>query len=86
MVTGSSVFPAPSSGSPYTSQPPAGASSVLLDGQLVNSGSYTQNVTFTGTSTYLYADSTKANRKIAFSIAGIEYIVPSGSSFQTMEG
>lgn len=57
---------------------------MLLDGQLVNSGSYTQNVTFTGTSTYLYADSTKANRKIAFSIAGIEYIVPSGSTVATL--
>ena len=56
---------------------------MLLDGQLVNSSSYTQNVTFTGTSTYLYANSPSLNGRASFIINGTEYSVPAGTTLLT---
>jgi hypothetical protein len=56
---------------------------VLLDGQLVSSGSYTQNVTFTGTVTYLYAHSPNASALPTFTIDGSDYIVTPGSTVTT---
>ena len=53
---GQSTFPAPSTGASYSSQPPANASSVLLDGSLVNSTSYSTTLTGTGASWLLYAN------------------------------
>ena len=55
-MSGSSVFPAPSSPAVYSSQPPVNASSVLLDGQLITSSGFATTITGTGGALYVYAN------------------------------
>jgi len=87
-MSGSSVFPVPSSITSYSSQPPVNASSVLLDGQLVISGTYTTTISGPNAPVYLY---TNGVAPAVFTISGNTYtptagvvtpttsIVPSGS-------
>jgi len=77
---GLQVFPAPSGGSSYSSQPPASASSVLLDGQLVNSLSTSTSVTGTGAPWILYAN---GGGPTTITIAGTPYTIPAGSTVGT---
>ena len=77
---GVNVFPAASGGASYSSQPPASASSVLLDGQLVTASSITTSVTGTGAPWLLYANGAGST---TITIAGTNYIVPAGSTVGT---
>ena len=77
---GLSVFPAPSGGASYSSQPPASASSVLLDGQLVTSSSISTSVTGTGAPWLLYANGAGTT---TITIAGTPYTVTAGSTVGT---
>ena len=77
---GQSTFPTPSAGASYSSQPPANASSVLLDGSLVNSSSYSTTVTGTGASWLLYANGAGTT---TITIAGTAYTVTAGSTVGT---
>jgi len=53
---GITSYPTPSSGGfPYSSQLPVNASSVILDGELSNSGSYTTTISGNGGLAYLYS-------------------------------
>ena len=77
---GLSVFPAPSGGASYSSQPPASASSVLLDGQLVTASSISTTVTGTGAPWLLYANGAGTT---TITIAGTPYTVTAGSTVGT---
>ena len=77
---GLSVFPAPSGGTSYSSQPPASASSVLLDGQLVTAYSISATVTGTGAPWILYANGAGTT---TITIAGTSYTVAAGSTVGT---
>ena len=77
---GSQVFPVPSAGASYSSQPPASASSVLLDGQLVTASSISTSVTGTGAPFLLYANGAGTT---TFTIAGTAYPVTAGSTVGT---
>ena len=77
---GLSVFPAPSGGASYSSQPPASASSVLLDGQLVTASSISTSVTGTGAPWLLYANGAGTT---TITIAGTPYTVTAGSTVGT---
>jgi len=76
---GITVFPAASGGTSYSSQPPASASKVLLDGQLVTASSITTSVTGTGAPWLLYANGATAT----ITIAGTPYTVAAGSTVGT---
>ena len=78
---GQSTFPAPSTGASYSSQPPANASSVLLDGSLVNSASYSTTLTGTGASWLLYAN---GGGTTTITVAGTPYTVTAGSTVGTV--
>ena len=67
---GVNVFPAASGGASYSSQPPASASSVLLDGQLVTASSISTSVTGTGAPWLLYANGAGTT---TITIAGTPY-------------
>ena len=73
---GQSLFPSPS----YNSQPPASASSVLLDGQLVTASPYSTSVTGTGAPWLLYANGAGTT---TITIAGTPYTVTAGSTVGT---
>ena len=77
---GQSTYPTPSAGASYSSQPPANASSVLLDGQLVSSGSYSSTITATGAPLYLYANGAGG---ATFTIGTDNYTVTAGSTVGT---
>ena len=77
---GQSTFPAPSTGASYSSQPPANASSVLLDGSLVNSASYSTTLTGTGASWLLYANGAGTT---TFTVGSDTYSVTAGSTVGT---
>ena len=77
---GQSTFPTPSAGASYSSQPPANASSVLLDGSLVNSSSYSTTLTGTGTSWLLYANGAGTT---TITVGSDTYTVPAGSTVGT---
>jgi len=77
---GNSVYPVPSAGASYSSQPPASASSVLLDGQLINSVSYSTSVTGTGAPWLLYANGAGTTK---FTIGSDNYLVSAGSTVGT---
>jgi len=74
-----STFPIPSTGSSYSSQPPANASSVVLDGSLVNSGYYSTTISGSGLSFLLYAN----GGTTTFTIGGNGYTVTAGSTVGT---
>ena len=74
------VFPTPSAGASYSSQPPASASSVLLDGQLVNSSSISTSVTGTGAPWLLYANGAGTT---TITVGSDTYSVPAGSTVGT---
>ena len=74
------VFPTPSAGASYSSQPPASASSVLLDGQLVTATSISTTVTGTGAPWLLYANGAGTT---TITIAGTPYTVAAGSTVGT---
>lgn len=74
------VFPAPSGGTSYSSQPPASASSVLLDGQLVTASSITTSVTGTGAPWLLYANGSSTT---TFTVGANNYTVTAGSTVGT---
>ena len=74
------VFPTPSAGASYSSQPPASASSVLLDGQLVTASSISTSVTGSGAPWLLYANGAGTT---TITIAGTPYTVPAGSTVGT---
>ena len=74
------VFPTPSAGASYSSQPPASASSVLLDGQLVTASSISTSVTGTGAPWLLYANGAGTT---TITIAGTPYTVTAGSTVGT---
>ena len=74
------VFPTPSAGASYSSQPPASASSVLLDGQLVTATSISTSVTGTGAPWLLYANGAGTT---TITIAGTAYTVTAGSTVGT---
>ena len=77
---GNSVYPVPSAGASYSSQPPATASSVLLDGQLVTASSITTSVTGTGAPWLLYANGAGST---TFTVGSDTYTVPAGSTVGT---
>ena len=77
---GVNVFPAASGGASYSSQPPASASSVLLDGQLVTASSFSTSVTGTGAPWLLYANGAGTT---TITIAGTPYTVTAGSTVGT---
>ena len=77
---GVNVFPAASGGASYSSQPPASASKVLLDGQLVTASSITTTVTGTGAPWLLYANGAGTT---TFTIGSDTYTVPVGSTVGT---
>ena len=77
---GVNVFPAASGGASYSSQPPASASSVLLDGQLVTASSISTSVTGTGAPWLLYANGAGTT---TITIAGTPYTVTAGSTVGT---
>ena len=70
------VFPTPSAGASYSSQPPASASSVLLDGQLVTASSISTSVTGTGAPWLLYANGAGTT---TITVGSDTYSVPAGS-------
>ena len=74
------VFPTPSAGASYSSQPPASASSVLLDGQLVTASSISTSVTGTGAPWLLYANGAGST---TVTIDNVPYTVPAGSTVGT---
>ena len=74
------VIPTPSGGASYSSQPPASASSVLLDGQLVTASSISTSVTGTGAPWLLYANGAGTT---TITIAGTAYTVTAGSTVGT---
>ena len=73
---GVNVFPAASGGASYSSQPPASASSVLLDGQLVTASSISTSVTGTGAPWLLYANGAGTT---TITVGSDTYSVPAGS-------
>jgi len=77
---GQSTFPAPLVGATYSSQPPAVASSVLLDGQLVNNFSYTTYIPTTGAPILVYGN---GGNGVSVNIGGIYYPGTSGSTVGT---
>ena len=78
---GNSTYPyASTATAPYSTQPPVTASSVLLDGQLVGTGSYTTNVTGSGAPWLLYANGAS---NATFTIGGASYTVTPGSTVGT---
>ena len=71
---GITSYPAPSSGGfPFSSQPPVGASSVLFDGQLVNSASATKTISGNGGSAYIYTSSS-----CSVTVGSTTYTTPPG--------
>jgi len=77
---GVNVFPAASGGASYSSQPPASASSVLLDGQLVTASSISTSVTGTGAPWLLYANGAGTT---TFTVGSDTYSVPAGLTVGT---
>ena len=76
---GQSLFPSPS----YSSQPPATASSVLLDGQIVTTSPYATTITGTGAPWLLYANGAGS---VVFTITGVTgspFTVTAGSTVGT---
>ena len=76
---GQSLFPSPS----YSSQPPASASSVLLDGQIVTTSPYATTVIGTGAPWLLYANGAGS---VVFTITGVTgspFTVTAGSTVGT---
>jgi hypothetical protein len=67
----------------YSSQPPANASSVLLDGQLINSTSYSTSVTGTGASWALYANGVFPTTFTLTGVTGSPFSVSPGSIVYT---
>jgi len=77
---GSQTYPIPTStGSSNSTYLPVNASSVLLDGQLVVSGTYSTTITGTGGLVYLYANDNNA----IITISGTSYTVNSGTIVPT---
>jgi len=79
-MTGSSVYPLPSTGgSSYSSQPPENASSVLIDGQLVTVTGFTATITGTGGSAYIYSGA----NSVSVLLSGTTYIAGPNSVVAT---
>ena len=76
-------FPTSSGGTSYSSQPPASASSVLLDGQIITTSPYSTTITGTGAPLILYANGASS---VVFTITGVTgspFTVTAGSTVGT---
>jgi len=79
---GVNVFPAASGGASYSSQPPANTSSVLLDGQLNTTTPFTTTITGTGSSAFIYVNTSSID-PVKVTVGGVDYYCTPNTLTQT---